>query len=144
MSGSPEPTSVFSRIRRNRSESPRHRLGGKGRRDEGVFSTMGGKGKSMFAHSESCYQSSRSERMEFVPRKRHHEGTCSRRTKMLFESEDGGGGYYPFTPRIRYFDLPKKTRMPCNVKTYDRSDDPEDHLKNFQAVAKVEHWAMPA
>ncbi|GKC85387.1 reverse transcriptase domain-containing protein [Tanacetum coccineum] len=34
--------------------------------------------------------------------------------------------------------------MPCNVKTYDGSDDPEDHLKNFQAVAKVEHWAMPA
>ncbi|GKE79620.1 hypothetical protein Tco_1545740, partial [Tanacetum coccineum] len=49
----------------------------------------------------------------------------------------------PFTPRIRYFDFPKKTRKPSNVKTYDGSDDPEDHLKNFQAAAKVERWAMP-
>lgn len=33
--------------------------------------------------------------------------------------------------------------MPTNVKTYDESKDPEDHLKNFQATAKVERWAMP-
>ncbi|GJU39813.1 hypothetical protein Tco_1192770 [Tanacetum coccineum] len=33
--------------------------------------------------------------------------------------------------------------MPNNVKTYDESDDPEDHLKNFQAAAKVECWTMP-
>ncbi|GKA47261.1 hypothetical protein Tco_0740144 [Tanacetum coccineum] len=93
MSGSPERTSVFSRIRRDRSESPRHRPGGKGRRDRGVFNMLGGKGKSVSAHSKSRYQSSRSKRMEFVPRKRHHEGTCSRRTKMLSESEDNGGGH---------------------------------------------------
>ncbi|GJX51710.1 hypothetical protein Tco_0278555 [Tanacetum coccineum] len=48
----------------------------------------------------------------------------------------------PFTPHIRYFDFPKKTRMPNNVKTYDESDDPEDHLKIIQAAAKVERWAM--
>ncbi|GKA43143.1 reverse transcriptase domain-containing protein [Tanacetum coccineum] len=33
--------------------------------------------------------------------------------------------------------------MPSHVKTYDRSEDPEDHLKIFQAAAKVERWAMP-
>nr|GEW48242.1 reverse transcriptase domain-containing protein [Tanacetum cinerariifolium] len=33
--------------------------------------------------------------------------------------------------------------MPSNVKTYDRSKDLEDHLKIFQAVVKVERWAMP-
>ncbi|GKE50255.1 reverse transcriptase domain-containing protein, partial [Tanacetum coccineum] len=49
----------------------------------------------------------------------------------------------PFTPRIRYFDFPKNTRMPNNVKTYDGSDDYEDHLKILQATAKVERWAMP-
>ncbi|GJT24492.1 reverse transcriptase domain-containing protein [Tanacetum coccineum] len=37
----------------------------------------------------------------------------------------------------------KKSRMPNNVKTYDGSDDLEDHLQIFQAAAKVEHWAMP-
>ncbi|GKC61359.1 reverse transcriptase domain-containing protein [Tanacetum coccineum] len=49
----------------------------------------------------------------------------------------------PFTSRIRYFDLPKRIRMPSHVKTYDGSEDPEDHLKIFQAAAKVERWAMP-
>ncbi|GJZ94825.1 reverse transcriptase domain-containing protein [Tanacetum coccineum] len=48
----------------------------------------------------------------------------------------------PFTPRIRYFDFPK-TRMPSHIKTYDGSEDPEDHLKIFQAAAKTERWAMP-
>ncbi|GJT36958.1 reverse transcriptase domain-containing protein [Tanacetum coccineum] len=42
MSGSPERNpSVFSRIRRDRSESPRHRP--EGRRDGGVFNSLGGK-----------------------------------------------------------------------------------------------------
>ncbi|GJZ90696.1 hypothetical protein Tco_0662623 [Tanacetum coccineum] len=34
-------------------------------------------------------------------------------------------------------------RMPSHVKTYDGSEDPEDHLKIFQATTKVERWAMP-
>ncbi|GJY94337.1 reverse transcriptase domain-containing protein [Tanacetum coccineum] len=33
--------------------------------------------------------------------------------------------------------------MPSYVKTYDGSEDPEDHLKIIQAAAKVERWAMP-
>ncbi|GJZ16618.1 hypothetical protein Tco_0552741 [Tanacetum coccineum] len=49
----------------------------------------------------------------------------------------------PFTPRIRNFKSSRKTRMPNNVKTYDGTGDPEDHLKIFQATAQVEHWAMP-
>ncbi|GJV59575.1 reverse transcriptase domain-containing protein [Tanacetum coccineum] len=136
VSVSPERASVFFRIRRDRSESLRHKPKGKGRRDEGVFNRV----------------------------KRHHERKCSRRTEMLSESEDSGGGHWkskskkqrssiedddlsqpwvceeidPFTSRIRYFDLSKKTHMPNNVKTYDESDDPEDHLKIFQAAAKVE------
>nr|GEY13380.1 reverse transcriptase domain-containing protein [Tanacetum cinerariifolium] len=36
-----------------------------------------------------------------------------------------------------------KTRMPSHIKTYDGSEDPEDHLKIFQAAAKTERWAMP-
>ncbi|GKB44236.1 hypothetical protein Tco_0889178 [Tanacetum coccineum] len=50
---------------------------------------------------------------------------------------------YPFTPRIRNFKSSRKTRMPNNVKTYDGTGDPEDHLKIFQAAAQVERWAMP-
>ncbi|GKD59754.1 reverse transcriptase domain-containing protein [Tanacetum coccineum] len=33
--------------------------------------------------------------------------------------------------------------MPNNVKAYDGTGDPEDHLKIFQAAAQVERWAMP-
>ncbi|GKC58036.1 reverse transcriptase domain-containing protein [Tanacetum coccineum] len=33
--------------------------------------------------------------------------------------------------------------MPNNVKTYDRTGDPEDHVKKFQAAAQVECWTMP-
>nr|GEV61770.1 hypothetical protein [Tanacetum cinerariifolium] len=33
--------------------------------------------------------------------------------------------------------------MPSHIKTYDGSEDPEDHIKIFQAAAKTERWAMP-
>ncbi|GKD65425.1 reverse transcriptase domain-containing protein [Tanacetum coccineum] len=49
----------------------------------------------------------------------------------------------PFTQRIRNFKSSRKTRMPNNVKTYNRTGDPEDHLKIFQTAAQVERWAMP-
>ncbi|GKD67698.1 hypothetical protein Tco_1321788 [Tanacetum coccineum] len=49
----------------------------------------------------------------------------------------------PFTPRIRNFKSSRKTCMPNNVKTYDGTGDPDDHLKIFQAAAQVERWAMP-
>nr|GEY24832.1 reverse transcriptase domain-containing protein [Tanacetum cinerariifolium] len=49
----------------------------------------------------------------------------------------------PFTPRIRNFKSSLKTRMPNNVKTYDGTGDPGDHVKIFQAATQVERWAMP-
>ncbi|GJR47768.1 RNA-directed DNA polymerase, eukaryota, reverse transcriptase zinc-binding domain protein [Tanacetum coccineum] len=38
---------------------------------------------------------------------------------------------YLFTARIQNFKVPKRTRMPVNVKTYDDTGDPDDHLKIF-------------
>nr|GEV28232.1 reverse transcriptase domain-containing protein [Tanacetum cinerariifolium] len=49
----------------------------------------------------------------------------------------------PFTPRIRNFKSLRRTRMPNNVKTYDGTGDPKEHIKVFQAAAQVERWAMP-
>ncbi|GJU87455.1 reverse transcriptase domain-containing protein [Tanacetum coccineum] len=117
--------------------------------------------------TESCYQSSRSGETEFASEKHHNKRASSRRAETLLESEGSAGGHWksklkkqkssveddlsqprvceetdPFTPRIRYFDFPK-TRMPSHIKTYDGSEDPEDHLKIFQAAAKTERWAMP-
>ncbi|GJU78719.1 hypothetical protein Tco_1275789 [Tanacetum coccineum] len=37
----------------------------------------------------------------------------------------------------------EKGVLHSHVKMYDGSEDPEDHLKIFQAAAKVERWAMP-
>ncbi|GJU13548.1 hypothetical protein Tco_1135944 [Tanacetum coccineum] len=37
----------------------------------------------------------------------------------------------PFIARIRNFEVLKRTRMPIDVKTYDDTGDPEDHLKIF-------------
>nr|GEU97173.1 reverse transcriptase domain-containing protein [Tanacetum cinerariifolium] len=137
MSESPKRASVFSRIRHDRLESPRHRPKGKGRRDGGVFNRLGrtpSRGAKTFLESDD--------------NEGGHWKSRSKKQKSIIE-DDGLSQLWvceeidPFTPRIRYFELPKKTRMPSNIKTYDGSDNPEDHLKNFQAAAKVEHWAMP-
>nr|GEV99760.1 reverse transcriptase domain-containing protein [Tanacetum cinerariifolium] len=42
----------------------------------------------------------------------------------------------PFTPRIRNFESSRRTRMPNNLKTYDGTGDPKDHVKVFQAAAQ--------
>ncbi|GJU33360.1 hypothetical protein Tco_1176949 [Tanacetum coccineum] len=148
-SRSPRPSpSVFSRIRRDRSRSPRQNSREK---EGGVFKKLGNRGKSVSARSDN-----------------HNQRSYSRYTEALSESEDSGGGHwksrskkkkssgeeddlsqpwvceeiYHFTPRICYFYFPK-TRMPNHIKTYEGSEDPEDHLKIFQAAAKTERWAMP-
>nr|GEW91642.1 hypothetical protein [Tanacetum cinerariifolium] len=115
-------TSVFSKIRRERSKSPirreRSRSPRQRTKEEDVFKRLGSRGKSVSARSES-----------------YNRHSHLRYTEALSDSED------PFTPRIRYFDFPK-TRMSSHIKTYDGSEDPKDHLKIFQAAAKTERWAM--
>ncbi|GJX57063.1 reverse transcriptase domain-containing protein [Tanacetum coccineum] len=49
----------------------------------------------------------------------------------------------PFITRFHNFEVPKRTRMPTNVKMYDGTRDPEDHLKIFQTAVKIKRWAMP-
>ncbi|GJY03017.1 reverse transcriptase domain-containing protein [Tanacetum coccineum] len=148
-SHSPRPSpSVFSRIKRDRSRSPNQNSREK---EGGVFKRLGNRVRNVSARSDS-----------------HNQRSYSRYTKAMLESEDSGGGHWksrskkkkssreendlsqpllcgevdPFTPRIRYFDFPK-TIMPIHIKTYDGSEDPEDHLKIFQAAAKTKRWAMP-
>ncbi|GJQ90648.1 hypothetical protein Tco_0001787 [Tanacetum coccineum] len=83
---------VFSKIRRDRSESPRHRP--EGRRDGGVFNRLGGKGKSVSAHSEIRYHIHHSKRTDLALKRRYHEGTSSRDTKAFSKSEDSRGGHW--------------------------------------------------
>nr|GEU66968.1 reverse transcriptase domain-containing protein [Tanacetum cinerariifolium] len=70
--------------------------------------------------------------------KRHKSTNEDDLTKpWMCEEED------PFTPRIRNFKSSRRTQMPNNVKMYNGTGAPEDHVKIFQATAHVERWAMP-
>ncbi|GJV44989.1 reverse transcriptase domain-containing protein [Tanacetum coccineum] len=160
----PERKAVFKRL----EKGVFHRLRDKGK----SVSVHSDESKRWSHHSsrrdtESCHQSSRSRATESAFEGRYSNRASLRRTEELSESEGGAGGHWksklksqkssieddlsqpwvceetdPFTPRIRYFDLPK-TRMPSHIKTYDGSEDPKDHLKIFQSAAKTERWAMP-
>ena len=48
-----------------------------------------------------------------------------------------------FTRRISDFSEDKRRRMPANVKTYDGTGDPDDHLKFFESAATIENWPQP-
>nr|GEY17196.1 reverse transcriptase domain-containing protein [Tanacetum cinerariifolium] len=162
----PKRKTVFKRLK----NCVFHRLGDKGK-SISAYSNDSRRQSYHRSHRDtlSCYQSSRSRGTELSPEKHHNKRASSSRTEVLSESEGSAGGYWksrskkqrssiedddipqpwvceetdPFTPRICYFDLSKRTRMPSHVKTYDESEDPADHLKIFQAAAKVERWSMP-
>ncbi|GJT04607.1 reverse transcriptase domain-containing protein [Tanacetum coccineum] len=88
VSGSPKRTSVFSRIRHDRSESPRHKPGGKGRRDRGVFNRWEIKER-VYPHTQKAVTrvTAREERNPFpenVTMKEHVHGgqKCSPKVKI--------------------------------------------------------------
>ncbi|GJZ08659.1 reverse transcriptase domain-containing protein [Tanacetum coccineum] len=147
VSGSPEP-------RRSRSESPRKR-GPKRktmfkRLEKGVFHRLGDKGKTISAYSsdsrrqsyhnshrytESCYQSSRSRGTELAPEKHHkkehpHAGRKYYQKAKVVQEDTGSHNQ-------------KSKGQTLRMIYPSHSEDPEDHLKIFQAAAKVKRWAMP-
>ncbi|GKE00080.1 reverse transcriptase domain-containing protein [Tanacetum coccineum] len=155
VSGSPEP-------RRSRSESPRKR-GPKRktmfkRLEKGVFHMLRDKGKTISAYSsdsrrqlyhnshrytESCYQSSRSRGTELAPEKHHkkehpHAGRKYYQKAKVVQEDTGSHNQKSKGQALRMI-YPSHS----HVKTYDGSEDPEDHLKIFQTAAKVKRWAMP-
>ncbi|GKB18059.1 reverse transcriptase domain-containing protein [Tanacetum coccineum] len=131
MSKSPEPRS--DRSRSPRRKDPEREMVFR-RLENGVFHRLGDKEKGT----------------EPAPKRHHDRKTYSRKGGRMSESEDSAGGHWkykskkkrssmededlsqpwvceetdPFTPRIRYFDLPNRIRMPSHVKTYDGSEDP--------------------
>ncbi|GJW21950.1 reverse transcriptase domain-containing protein [Tanacetum coccineum] len=120
-------------------------------KEGGMFKRLENRGKSVSARSDSHNQRSYSRYTEALSKSEDSRGRHwklrSKKKKSNREEEDLSQPWVceeidPFTPRICYFDFPK-TRMPSHIKTYDGSEDPEDHLKIFQAAAKTERWAMP-
>nr|GEW54138.1 reverse transcriptase domain-containing protein [Tanacetum cinerariifolium] len=146
---SPRPRpSVFLRIRREQSRSPKQKLREK---EGGVFKRLGDKGKSVSARSNSYNHRSNSRYMKAFSESKGNGGGYwklkSKKKKLSREKDDLSQPWVceeidPFTPRIHYFVFPK-TRMHSHIKTYDENEDLEDQLKIFQATAKIERWAMP-
>ncbi|GJR70201.1 hypothetical protein Tco_0016266 [Tanacetum coccineum] len=159
-SRSPSPhTSVFKRLKKNRSPSPQPRP----RKEGGVFERLGRKEPVTSARSDSHRRSPQAQRTDVETRRRQQRQTPSRATSQYSESEDSEGGHWksrsrrqksntheddlyqpwtceernPFTLRIRNFSLPR-TRMPSHVKTYDGSGDPEDHIKVISVGRRTE------
>ncbi|GKE98424.1 reverse transcriptase domain-containing protein, partial [Tanacetum coccineum] len=154
-------------VNRGRPESPEYRNSEEntvftrlGKKERGVFERLGEKRKNTFARLDDS----------LPPHQQNAEDEASTlHARTLSESEDSGRGdckskskkqkssteeddlsqpwlceyVDSFTPRICNFKFPKKNRMPGNVITFDEFKDLEDHLKVFQAAAKVEQWAMP-
>nr|GEU31750.1 reverse transcriptase domain-containing protein [Tanacetum cinerariifolium] len=137
------------------SRHERSRLPRQGEKEGDLFKRLGSIGKSVSARSNSYNRHSHSRYTEALSKSEDSEdsegGHWKSRSKKkkikrrvredlsqpgLCEETD------PFTPRIPYFDF-TKTRMSSNIKTYDGSEDPEEHLKIFQAVTKTQRWAMP-
>nr|GEU33276.1 hypothetical protein [Tanacetum cinerariifolium] len=75
------------------------------------------------SYSQSYHDRDRSRHMK---RRRDNESPLSSVSKS--DSSDGRSS--------------RRTRMRNNVKTYDGTGDPEDHVKIFQAASQVERWAM--
>nr|GEU37454.1 reverse transcriptase domain-containing protein [Tanacetum cinerariifolium] len=73
--------------------------------------------------SHSCRDGNHSRHRK---RRRDNESPLS----SVSRSDSSDGGY-------------RRTRMPNNVKTYDGTGDPKDHVKVLNAAAHVERWAMP-
>ncbi|GJY59964.1 hypothetical protein Tco_0459856 [Tanacetum coccineum] len=85
--------------------------------------------------AEIHYQSYRSRKAKPIHRKRYHKEAYLQRMEVFSESEDNGGGCWKSRSKNKSQAL-KKTTYP------NHGEDPEDHLKIFQAAAKVERWAM--
>ncbi|GKC79597.1 hypothetical protein Tco_1130371, partial [Tanacetum coccineum] len=50
----------------------------------------------------------------------------------------------PFTDRIRDYDMPDGLKVPTNLKTYDGTFDPDDHLTIFMGTMDVHKLPEPA
>ncbi|GJY05760.1 reverse transcriptase domain-containing protein [Tanacetum coccineum] len=128
MSGGPEP-------RRGRSRSPRKK---------------GPERRTMFKRLEKAAETPRvanrvldSENQNLLPRniitKEHPREERKHCQKVKAVQEDIGSQNQRSKSRALRMTCPNHS----HIKTYDGSEDPEDHLKIFQAAAKMERWAMP-
>ncbi|GKE12727.1 reverse transcriptase domain-containing protein [Tanacetum coccineum] len=122
-----QSSSVFTRLKRERSRSPRHDHKSKTIRESTVFKRLRSRGRSV-SHP----------RTPIAVRKAQGIRKITLKAKIVKEGT-GSLNYEEKSPVSKMMISPNLG----HVKTYNGSEDPEDHLKIFQAAAKMERWAMP-
>ncbi|GJR02199.1 reverse transcriptase domain-containing protein [Tanacetum coccineum] len=106
----PKPNpSVLSRIRRERSRSPRQ----KPREKKEEFSKGWETEERVYPHAQTATTSTP---IRDTPKRSQKVRTVE--AGIGSQDQESKNQVDPFTPRIRYFDFPK-TRMPNHIKTYD-------------------------
>ncbi|GJU84146.1 reverse transcriptase domain-containing protein [Tanacetum coccineum] len=129
---------IMDKVCRDKRKEVHTRLDFAGSSEKGQRIREGSQNSSVGVSPMRYHTSSRRPRVQ--DRLRYNDGNVfnrlSRRRRSVHERLSDT--YSPSMTRS-----PRKTRMPNNVKTYDGTRDPEDHLKVFQALAQVERWAMP-
>ncbi|GJX54630.1 hypothetical protein Tco_0282999 [Tanacetum coccineum] len=143
-----QKTSVFSRLRREGDKPTRRRspvstkvFTSLDHRDGNVFTRLGGEKKECTLTARARVNVKDKSKKNGTPLIARSAGNLLGSKKLI--------SLKMRTTRVDTGSLglrnvvPKKTRMPANVKTYDETGDLEDHLKIFQADAKIEQWAMP-
>nr|GEU93767.1 hypothetical protein [Tanacetum cinerariifolium] len=121
-------TSVFSRIRRERSRSPIRRgwsrLPREREKEGGMFKRLGSRGKSVSVRSDNYNQNSHLRYTKALSKSKDSRGghwkSRSKELKSSREEDDLSQPWVceetdPFTPWICYFDFPK-TRIPSTLR----------------------------
>ncbi|GJW46504.1 hypothetical protein Tco_0078150 [Tanacetum coccineum] len=125
--------------------------------EKGVFHRLGDKGKTISTYSSDSRRSHTiavTDILKVVTKVlAQEEQNLLLRNTITKEHPHAGRKYYQkakvceetnlFTPRIHYFDLPKRTRMPSHVQTYDGSEDPKEdpYAKSCQNGGQCQHGA---
>ncbi|GJV44413.1 hypothetical protein Tco_1428949 [Tanacetum coccineum] len=123
MSRSPEPTSVFSRIRRDRSASPRRRQGDKRRSEGYVFHRLG-------VEEEVCPHTQKAATRVPI----HEERSCSQKLKTM-KGDIGSQGRENKSQA-------SKRKIYLN-HGHARKQTPSPFESATLTAAKLEQWAMP-
>ncbi|GJY21920.1 reverse transcriptase domain-containing protein [Tanacetum coccineum] len=123
---SPEWTSVFSRIRRDRSESPKHRPGGKERRGGGVFNRLDIREK-VCLHIQKA-----------VTRVTTQKKWNPSLENVTMKDHIHGGQKYSLKVKIAAGDIGRK-----NQRSIGQASRMATYHNHGYAAAKVECWPMP-
>ncbi|GKA19204.1 hypothetical protein Tco_0699119 [Tanacetum coccineum] len=111
-----QSSSVFTRLKRERSRSPRHDHKNKTRRESAVFKRLGSRGRSVFAYSDSRQESSRYT-------ENHSESEDSEGgTRGLSHESRSPASKMTTSPNLGYVPRPIRSRLGSVISTSQKHE----------------------